>query len=111
MLFVGQVYAGDYTVSLTADQETALLYATELANVQRVAHKDAEGNPLPLLTTQEVLTTILAADLANVLRNLDSVIAPVQANLALLDANTLTKVLATVASQATKDRIQQRLAQ
>lgn len=108
--------AANRTVSLSTEQETALLAATEQANERRgctmVSCGDklaTDGTPLVPLTVDQALAQIVAADLANALRNLDATIAPVLDNLKALDAATLTKVLATVPSQATKDRVQQKL--
>lgn len=102
--------AADHTLSLTADQETALLYALEQENAKRAQQKDADGQPLPAFTPTQMLVQIVAADLTNVQRNLDAVITPVLDNLKALDATTQAKVLATVPSAATKQRVQQRLA-
>ena len=111
------VAAASRTVVLTADQETALLAATEQANERQGCTMascgdklDADGKPVLPLTVDQVLAQIVSADLANVLRNLDATLAPVLENLKALDAATLTKVLATVPSKATKDRLQQKLA-
>lgn len=104
------VEAANRTVVLSVEQETALLAATEEANARRAGEKDANGNPLPVLTVDEVLAQIVAADLVNGLRNLDATIMPVLENLKALDAATLAKVLTTVQSQATKERLQQNLA-
>lgn len=109
--------AATRTVILTTEQETALLATTEQANERRDCTMTScgdkmalDGKPLVQLTADETLAQIVGADLANVLRNLDATIAPVLENLKALDAATLTKVLATVQSQATKDRVQQKLA-
>ena len=116
-LMSGLSYAASRTVVLTADQETALLAATEQAN-ERLGctmascgdKVDAEGKPVIPFTVDQVLVQIVSADLVNVLRNLDASVARVIDNLKALDATTLAKVLATVSSKATKDRIQQKLA-
>ena len=111
------VAAASRTVVLTADQETALLAATEQANERQGCTMascgdklDADGKPVLPLTVDQVLAQIVSADLANVLRNLDASVARVIDNLKALDATTLAKVLATVSSKATKDRLQQKLA-
>lgn len=111
------VGATNRTVSLSIEQETALLAATEQANEQRGctmiscgSKLATDGTPLVPLTLDQALAQIIAAEMTNGLRNLDATIAPVLKNLKALDAATLTKVLATVASQATKDRIQQKMA-
>lgn len=101
IIYVGTSHSADYIVTLTPAQETALLYATEQTN---------ERSGLPAATAAEVLTQRITADLENLLRSLDAVLDPVIENLKALDAETLAKVLATVQSQSTKDRIQQRLA-
>ena len=112
---VARVGAAPRTVTLTTDQETALLAATEQANERRGCtmlscggKTDAEG-PLVPLTVDQALAQIVSADLTNVLRNLDATITPVIDNLKALDAATLSKVLATIPSQATKARVQQKL--
>ena len=110
------VVAASRTVVLTADQETALLAATEQAN-ERVGctmtscgdKVDAEGKPMIPFTVDQVLVQIVSADLANVLRNMDASVARVIDNLKALDATTLAKVLATVQNKAMKDRLQQKL--
>ena len=114
---VARVGAAPRTVTLTTDQETALLAATEQANERRGCtmlscdgKTDANGTPLLPLTVEQGLTQIISADLTNVLRNLDATITPVLDNLKALDAATLSKVLVTVPSQATKARLQQKLA-
>ena len=114
--FVNVACAASRTVVLTTDQETALLAATEQAN-ERLGctmascgdKVDADGKPVLPLTVDVVLAQIVSADLANVLRNVDAGLAPVLKNLKALDAATLTKVLATIPSQATKTRVQQQL--
>ena len=114
---VARVGAAPHTVTLTTEQETALLAATEQANERRGCtmtscgdKTDANGTPLLPLTVEQGLTQIISADLTNVLRNLDATITPVLDNLKALDAATLSKVLVTVPSQATKARLQQKLA-
>lgn len=117
VLALAQVSAASRTVLLTTEQETALLAATEQAN-ERLGctmascgdKLDADGKPLVPLTLDATLAQIVGADLANVLRNLDAGIAPVLDNLKALDAATLAKVLATVPSQSTRNRVQQKLA-
>ena len=116
LIAVATVRAAPHTVTLTAEQETALLAATEQANDRRGCtmlscgdKKDAAGQPLLPLTVDQGLTQIISADLTNVLRNLDATIAPVMDNLKALDAATLRTVLATIPSQATKARLQQKL--
>ena len=113
---VAHVGAAPRTVTLTTEQETALLAATEQANERRGCtmtscggKTDAEGQPLLPLTVEQGLAQIVSADLTNVLRNLDATITPVLDNLKALDAATLSKVLATIPSQATKARVQQKL--
>ena len=113
---VARVGAAPRTVTLTTDQETALLAATEQANERRGCtmlscggKTDAEG-PLVPLTVDQALAQIVSADLTNVLRNLDATITPVLDNLKALDAATLGTVLATIPSQAMKARVQQKLA-
>lgn len=117
VLALAQAGAASRTVVLTMEQETALSYATEQANERRGCTMlscgdkvDLDGKPLVPLTVDEALAQIVGADLTNVLRNLDASITPVLENLKALDAATLTKVLATVPSKATKDRVQQKLA-
>lgn len=115
------VGAASRTVVLTAEQETALLAATEQANERLGCTMTScggklalDGTPLVPVTADQALAQIVAAEMANSLRNLDATIAPVLENLRALaiDADTtlLARVLATVRSQATRDRIQQRLA-
>ena len=117
LIAVATVGAAPRTLTLTTDQETALLAATEQANERRGCtmlscdgKMDANGIPLAPLTVDQALAQIVSADLANMLRNLDATIAPVLDNLKALDAATLSTVLATIPSQATKARLQQKLA-
>ena len=115
LIAVASVGAAPRTVTLTAEQETALLAATEQANERRgctmlsCGGKTDADRPLVPLTVDQALAQIVSADLTNVLRNLDATIAPVMDNLKALDAATLSKVLATIPSQATKARVQQKL--
>lgn len=119
----GNGIAADLTLSVTLSdtQQTALAYATEQENARRVGQKDCTPAVPPAreptcvdkppLTQAQMLAQIVAADLTNVLRNLDANITPVLENLKLLDATTLTKVLATVTSAATRQRLSDRLVQ
>ena len=121
IILASVAYAADLAipVTLTDTQQTALAYATEQENARRVGQKDCTLAILPAtelvcvdkkpLTQEEMLTQIVAADLTNALRNLDAVITPVLENLKALDTTTLTKVLATVSSEATRQRIQERI--
>ena len=94
--------AGPRTVTLAAEQETALLYATEHANARQAGQKDAEGKSLPALTSDEVLAQIVAADLANVLRNMQVTASSLVKQLKVLDAVNQTKVLMTEPSPAVR---------
>ena len=95
--------AGPRTVTLAAEQEIVLLYATEQANARQAGQKDAAGNPLPVLTPDEVLAQIVAADLANVLRNMRVMVVPLVKQLKVLDTTNQAKILATEPSQAMRD--------
>ena len=93
-----------HTIILTTEQEIALLFDTEELNARQSGQ--------PAKTIDDVLLHCIQMHLANVLRNLDSsAIDPVLENLKALDAQTLTKVLATIQSAAIKTRVQQRLTQ
>jgi regulator of protease activity HflC (stomatin/prohibitin superfamily) len=91
----------NYTITLSDEQEVALQYALELRNVERQANDEEE------MTLEEILQERNGSDMANTLRNLDTLVTPILSNLRLLDATTLAAVLATEPSQAVKDRIQQ----
>ena len=91
----GRMFAGPRTVTLTTDQETALLYATELATAAQAGKLDTDGKPVPALTLDAVLAQIVAADLANVLRNMRVTVGPLVKQLKVLDATNQAKILAT----------------
>jgi len=91
----------EHSIALTDTQEIALAYATEELNATRDSNN--------FLTVDEVLQQRVGSDLKSVLNNLDAIIDPVMSNLLAVSQETLDAILATIESQATVDRINQRL--
>jgi hypothetical protein len=84
---------GQYTITLSDEQETALQYATEMKNSDRANQTDEDGNALAPLAETEVLDSIIAADLANWRRTLDAEVARHIPLLKGLSSSALTEVL------------------
>ena len=95
--------AGSHNVILTPEQEIALTYDMEQANLRQVGQKDTGGNPLPALTADQVLTQGVQQHLANELRNLDAAMAPFK----VMDSATQALILTAYPSQAARDRAAQ----
>ena len=96
---------GMYTVVLTVEQETCLLYEVERTNARRALQTDKAGKTLTTLLSTEVLLEIVATHLATVQRNMDATLPITIAALRVLDRDTQNKIIASLGSRAEKDRI------
>ena len=100
----------NYTITLTTNEEIALTYLTEQTNTRRANERDADGNPLPVLTKAQVLVVMARQDFLHAARNMDAELQQLLVPLrAITDAAQRQLAIDTL-SPALKARLQVRLA-
>lgn len=105
------VQAADHTLSLTVGEEVALRYLTEQVNARRAGQVDEQGQPLPVLTEDQVLLSLAKQDLQNAVRNMDAELERLIAPLRAVTNASQRQLAIDTLSPALKARLQQRLAQ